>query len=128
MKVLVTGSRHWTNKVILWKALYDVEPDISIIVHGGAKGADTLASNFAKYFGIEERCYPAKWDLYGRSAGKNRNLEMLFKENLLDNPIDLVLAFPLPQSKGTYHMIRIADQAGIPVQLFDDPECFKETV
>lgn len=119
MKVLVTGSRHWRDvNDDLAEALSFLKP--TIIVHGAARGADKCASEYAQMWGIEERAYPAKWDLYGKAAGRNRNYEMLQKEHTPGEPIDLVLAFPLADSIGTYHMIRIAKEAGIPVKVFDD--------
>lgn len=119
MKVLVTGSRDWSNREMIEKAL--VEADATIVVHGGARGADYLAELVCIDLGITTRTYPAKWDLYGKAAGTNRNIEMLQKENLLDEPIDLVIGFPLPQSKGTYHMLKIAANAGIPCIIVGDP-------
>lgn len=126
MKVLVTGSRNWTNVCIIETCLINVNP--TILIHGAQRGADTIAGRWALVTrNVEERSYPAKWDLYGRAAGTNRNIEMLLRENTLDEPIDLVIGFPLPQSKGTYHMLRIAAKAGIPCIIIGDPAFLKET-
>lgn len=113
MKVLVTGSRHWSNRVVIGRAISDTPA--TILVHGGARGADTIAGEIARTLGIEERVYPADWAAFGKSAGKNRNLRMLHCEHLEKEPIDLVLAFPLPDSIGTYHMIGLAVKAKIPI-------------
>lgn len=111
MKVLVTGSRDWTDRAAIKRAL--IEAKATIVVHGNARGADLLAKEVAIELKIEQRPYPARWDRYGRSAGVFRNIEMLQKEHLPDSPIDLVLAFPLAHSIGTRHMVKIAREAGI---------------
>lgn len=127
MKVLVTGSRHWINVTLIDTTLTNLNPDI--VIHGGAKGADTIAGMWARIRGKIERVYPAQWDKYGKAAGTNRNLQMLACENLieLDNPIDCVVAFPLPNSIGTHHMLKIAKAAGVPCVVIGDPAFLKET-
>lgn len=113
MKVLITGSRDWPHnrRYIVHRAILAAEADI--VIHGNARGADGIAKWFARHMGITERGYDAKWGLYGKSAGPIRNQEMLDKEHRPDEPIDLVLAFPLPGSIGTYDMMRRAEAAGI---------------
>lgn len=119
MKVLVTGSRDWTNQGMIEDAI--VASEATIVVHGGARGADRLAGQVCKDLDLEERIYPAHWDRYGKPAGTNRNLQMLKEENTLDSPLDCVLAFPLPTSIGTCHMIRIARAANVPVTIIEMP-------
>lgn len=121
MKILVTGSRHWTNADLLATTLSNLNPDV--VVHGGAKGADTLAGAWAQLRGKIERVYPANWERWGKSAGTNRNIMMLMCEHLkeVDNPIDCVVAFPLPDSIGTWHMVKIAREANIPVVVIEEP-------
>lgn len=52
--------------------------------------------------------FPAKWKMYGRSAGAIRNAVMLSEFQP-----DIVVAFP--GGRGTAHMVRIARAAGIDV-------------
>ena len=47
-----------------------------VIVSGGAKGADSLAEQYAKEKGYELVVMPAEWDKYGKSAGFRRNEKM----------------------------------------------------
>jgi len=115
MKILVTGSRNWTDRITMYQAIDETGADI--LIHGLAKGADWMARSIALEEGIIERGYAAKWDLYGRRAGPLRNQEMLDREHRPEEPIDLVLAFPLPSSIGTHDMIRRATQNGIPVRI-----------
>jgi len=117
MKVLVTGDRNWSNRTIIRHALLDL-PDKSIIVHGAARGADSIAGEIAEKWDIKVLSYPAQWEVYGKAAGSIRNRQMLE-----ENPdIELVLAFHnnIEKSKGTRDMCSIADKQGIPIQLYTE--------
>lgn len=109
-RILVTGSREWTDRFIISAALFDFPPGTKLC-HGGAKGADAIAAVVATEYGFEVTEYPARWSEHGKRAGPIRN------QNMLDDfKPTLVLAFPLPQSVGTYDMIRRAKKAGIEVR------------
>ena len=83
------------------------------IVNGGARGADTLATNFAVANFCEFKEYKADWDKYKKAAGFIRNQQMLDEED-----VDLVIAFP--GGNGTADMVRRAKKAGIPVVEVDN--------
>lgn len=87
-------------------------PEKLTIVHGGAEGADSHADDWCVVNWIVPEVYPADWETYGKAAGPIRNQQML------DTGIDLVLAFPTEKSRGTWHMVRIAEKAGVPVRVF----------
>ncbi len=112
MRVLVTGSRYWTDVTTIEKELTGL-PIETTIVHGGAKGADTIADVIATEMGFKVEVFPANWEQYGRAAGPIRNREML-----LTNP-DLVLAFLKPASKGTKDCIKQAKARKIKVKVID---------
>jgi len=116
MKVLVTGSRVYQDYDKVKDAI--LASGASIVVHGNAKGADTLAKHVCLAFGLDERRYPANWDLNKKAAGPIRNQQMLDLEHTLEEPIDLVLAFPVEGSIGTYDMMRRAEKAGIKVIIY----------
>lgn len=80
------------------------------IINGAAKGVDAVSTDWAIVNWCRFREYPADWDRYKKAAGPIRNSEMLKKEKP-----DLVIAFPLPDSIGTYDMIRKAKAAKIEV-------------
>lgn len=113
IKVLVTGDRNWTDINPIMRELYSLPKD-AIIIHGGARGVDSLAGLAAKQLGLEVRVYPAKWEIYGKSAGYIRNQEMLDAEEP-----DLVLAFhpDLSKSRGTKDMVNRAMLQGLPVKI-----------
>lgn len=114
MKVLVCGDRNWEDGAMihaqLAKAKSNAQSPVTVI-HGDARGADTLGGLAAQRLKLEVHAFPANWQRFGRGAGPIRNREML------DERPDLVLAFhdDLDNSKGTADMVRIARKAGIPV-------------
>lgn len=109
MKIIVCGGRDYEDRTYLFRFLktYCQKNSVTIIVHGAAGGADSMAGEFAKEFGINEVRMPADWAKHGRSAGPIRNRQMLAL-----NP-DAVIAFP--GGRGTGHMVGIARARGIPV-------------
>jgi hypothetical protein len=112
-KVLVTGDRTWSAKHIIMQVLQEMKP--KILIQGGAKGADLLASECAKQLRITVINYIADWSQYGRAAGPLRNRAMID-----ENKPELVLAFHdnLEKSKGTRNMIMLANNRGTPVHLY----------
>ena len=112
MKILVCGDRDWTD---IW-TIYDVlnkYPRDTIILHGAARGADTMAGTIAKKLKFTIHSCPAQWEKYGKAAGPIRNRQML------DMNPDLVIAFHnnIEKSKGTKDCIKEAEKRGIPVEL-----------
>ena len=116
MKILVSGSRNFTNKAFMKIAILALG-NVDCIVQGEARGADRCAKEIARELGIECRSYPAQWKKYGRSAGPLRNQEMLDKEHP-----DLVVAFPLPGSIGTWDMVERCEEANIKVKIIEEEE------
>lgn len=84
-----------------------LKPDeLECVIHGAARGADSLAGLWAKQRGVPEWAFPAQWDIFGKAAGPMRNKQMLDE----GKPTH-VLAFP--GGSGTRHMVSIALSAGI---------------
>ena len=116
MRVLVTGGRSYENQAVVVEALDRLhrERGITTLIHGAAKGADSLADEWAESRGIEVIACPANWRRYRRAAGTIRNKQML-----VEHKPDLVVAFP--GSTGTANMISIAEKAGVEVIRTVDP-------
>lgn len=121
MRVIVSGSRDWTDSARIWAALDNVlnesDPSPLVVVHGNAPGADSIANQWATYhhnngYNVEPEAHPAQWTKHGRRAGPLRNQEMV------DAGADLVLAFIKDNSPGASHLVREARTAGIPVEEF----------
>jgi hypothetical protein len=116
MRVLICGSRTWDKPIpvdILVGGLASVYGSANVtIIHGAARGADSMASSAAHRHGVDCEDYPADWDGDGKAAGAIRNQRMLDG----GNP-DVVFAFTddLAASRGTADMVRRARNAGLPV-------------
>ncbi len=111
MRLLVCGGRRYGNNRFLHKfldAINIVHGPVDVLINGGAKGADTLAQEWAEHNKIHVETYMAEWDKYGRSAGYIRNGEIL----KIGKP-DMVVCFP--GGKGTAHMRDLAKKADISV-------------
>lgn len=117
MRILITGSRNWTDTAAISEAItvaaVGLHPTFVVVVHGGARGADSLAQAVADNFGLWTEVHPAEWDRYGRSAGHRRNAEMVAAG------ADVCLAFPLGESRGTRGCMALARKAGIRVVDYD---------
>lgn len=146
-RILVTGSRDWTDEASVWRALADVirkqaPADAPIVVVHGAcpTGADRFAAQWCDAAiadgrrPVEADPHPAKWIAgtghVDRSAGFRRNAEVVAAG------ADICLAFlnpcsdpkctkPQPHpSHGGDHTASLAEKANIPVKRYtpDNPE------
>lgn len=129
MRILVTGSRNWTDVKAIERALDDAVRDnkdpIVFLIHGGCRGADMLTDAIvrlrAEQFWVIE-VYEANWKAYGNTAGFIRNQEMV------DRKPDVCLAFIKPcqksacskpkphDSHGAADCVERAKAAGVPVK------------
>lgn len=111
MKVLVCGQRDFTDREYLFRVLDALHAmhKFTAVIHGAARGADTLAHEWASQRGISVVAYPANWTEHGKAAGPIRNSHML----KVENP-DFVVAFftDMKNSKGTADMVTKALAAG----------------
>ena len=118
-RVLVTGSRTWTDKQAIWQALATIARELPadrdlIVVEGACpNGADRIAYEWASSFGAIVEAHPALWrnhGVYNPQAGLARNRRMV------ELGADVVLAFIRNGSRGASHCADLAEQAGIPVK------------
>ncbi|GAA3136833.1 hypothetical protein GCM10010466_29560 [Planomonospora alba] len=125
MRVIVTGSRDWSDLHQVCRALETVyklaeqrETLPLTVVHGGCPtGADAMAAAWAYLaaqdldLAVIEQVYEADWSR-GKVAGPERNARMV------RDGAHLVLAFHQDNSKGTADTIRRAEAAGIPCHVY----------
>lgn len=120
-RLLVTGSRDWTDTDRVWLELGNAvgaihRDDISreiIIVHGDCpRGADAIADEWGRKYGATIERHPANWLLNGKRAGFIRNALMV------NRGAHLCVAFIRNGSRGASHTAALAEQAGIPVRRF----------
>jgi len=108
MKVIIAGGRNFRDYNKLRESCDNIlvnQKEVEI-VSGTAAGADTLGERYAQEKGYEVKKFPAQWDLYGKSAGYKRNQQMA-------EYADGLIAFWDGKSKGTKHMIDIANKMGL---------------
>lgn len=114
-RVLVTGSRTWTDYRTLATGLRDAAagwPDL-VIVHGACPaGADALADLWCRRHGVPVERWPADWTRHGRAAGHRRNADMVTAGALL------CLAFIRDASPGASTCAALAHDAGIPIRYY----------
>lgn len=122
MRVLVCGSREWAKPIpieVLVGGFVSVYGAHQVtVIHGGARGADSMAAGAARRHGCAVEMFPADWEGDGRSAGPKRNQRMLD-----EGEPDVVVAVTddLSTSKGTADMVRRARKADVPVYVFGRP-------
>lgn len=129
-RILVTGSRTWTDKGIISRAFDSVEPYLGMggmvtLIHGGAAGADTFAARIAKQRGWAIEEHPAQWTTHTdkcpdwhwglpkcKMAGHRRNAEMV------NSGVDICLAFIKDNSSGATGCADLARRAGIDTRVW----------
>jgi len=108
-RVIVCGGRNFMD----WDRGYaeldriHAERPIQIVIHGNARGADSMADCWARRRKIPCWPVPAEWSRYGKSAGPKRNAKMLGLKP------QQVIAFP--GGSGTRDMVKRARAAGVEV-------------
>lgn len=115
VKVAVLGSRTITNKKFVFEQLdfylsrlldeYEV-----IIVHGGAKGVDCIANDWATERGLNTIIFEPDYSKYlPKIAPIKRNQEIV-------NEADYLIAITTG-SNGTASTIKMAQKKGIPIKI-----------
>ena len=112
MKVLICGDRDWTDRNKIALRMKKI-PRGSVVITGGARGADTIAYGEAIKLQLKNFRIKAAWKKYGKAAGPIRNRKMLSYKP------DLVIAFHenMALSLGTKDCVTQAVALGIPVEV-----------
>lgn len=112
MRVIIAGSRCFRDYELLKSYCDHIlsnQKDITIL-SGMAKGADTLAVQYAEEKGYKLEKHFAEWEKEGKKAGMLRNIEM-------GNCADALIAFHDGRSRGTMHMIDYAKKKELKVRV-----------
>lgn len=122
MRILVTGSRRFDDEAYVRRVFSHLSDECMLtivvieegvtVVHGAARGLDSIADKVAKERGWGTEPHPADWNQYGKRAGMLRNSYMA------KAGADICLAFPDKDSIGTWDMIRKAVAAGIQTRIY----------
>lgn len=125
LRVIIAGSRDFDDFPKLMNSCIDILFKITEqyndlqkirIVSGAARGADQLGEKYAKIAGYEVSRFPADWDGLGKRAGYVRNAEMA-KFAVADGNYGVLIAFWDGKSKGTKHMIDLAEKKDLEVHI-----------
>lgn len=111
MRVMVTGGRDYSDAAKVFHALDAIHTrrgPITLLIEGGASGADRLANTWARLRGIPLTTFQADWARSGKRAGPERNRRMIQEARP-----ELVMAFP--GGAGTADAVRQARAANIEV-------------
>lgn len=98
---MITGSRGITDRQFVYKCLDAVyeKRKFNLLLHGGAKGVDSIAGEWASKKGISVLYFKPDWERYGRSAGLRRN-------TIMSKECDFGVALWDGKSKGTKDAIK----------------------
>jgi hypothetical protein len=108
MKVAVIGSRSFNDYERLKDTLSKI--DVSLLVSGGANGADKLGEQYANENNIPTKIFLPDWEKHGKAAGFLRNTDII-------NEAELVVAFWDGSSNGTRDSIQKAEKQGKKVMI-----------
>lgn len=107
MRWLVSGGRKFADIRFVYDKLDGVAKEHgmpSLLIHGAARGVDSIADRWAQVNNVERFPMPADWEGDGHAAGPRRNSRMLEL-----NP-DLCIIFP--GGNGTRDMYQKARAVG----------------
>jgi hypothetical protein len=121
MRILITGSRQWTDRDAIEAAILEqvslklVENGNVTIVHGGAVGADVIAKDVARTYRMKQEEHLPKYaERYGGLAGLSAPL--VRNDLMVSLGADVCLAFTVDDRwSGTRYTMKKAKEAGIPV-------------
>lgn len=134
-RVLVTGSRTWTSPAVVLHALREASKLNTqnwpvTLIHGGARGLDTMAAGVARRMGWNVEEHLAHWHIHSfehsthpcpawhaqlekcAMAGHRRNSDMVRTR------ADICLAFIKDESAGATGCAKLAERAGIPTEYY----------
>lgn len=112
MRLAIVGSRRFNNYGLLQSILDPYRDEITMIVSGGAIGADTLAQEYAKKRGIPILIHYPDYKKYGKGAPTRRNLDIV-------DDAESMIAFPMEGSVGTWHAIKAMKKLEKSIQVID---------
>lgn len=116
LRILVTGSRGWTDREAVYLALTDglarfATIGLPVLIHGAARGADTLADGIWQDFLADglDLAEPERYRARDFPSPRARN------QHMVNLGATICYAFAQSWASGTGMCARMARRAGIPV-------------
>lgn len=120
---MVTGTRDPDKKIeklvcyaMTWIANSPLSDSNTLLLQGGAKGVDEVATDSWHLYQLEDKKFKALWKEHGKAAGGKRNQQMV------DFNPDICVAFPGPDSIGTWDAVRRAQKAEVLTFILTDED------
>ena len=127
LRIIIAGGRDFTDYKLLKETVTDILFDLVFehrydegveFVSGTARGADQLGEKYAHEEGFLIKRFPADWNTYGKRAGYLRN-EQMAKYAVENGNDGMLIAFWDGESRGTKHMIDLANKHGLEVHVIN---------
>ena len=117
MRCIIAGGRDFNDYVRLEKVMDNCPYEITEVVCGKARGADSLGEKWALERSVHVKYFVPDWEGLGKRAGFVRNNDMA--EYACENGSDngLLVAFWDKVSRGTKSMIDLATKKGMVVKV-----------
>lgn len=128
MKIIVAGSRTFTDKEKVFAFLDKSKFEITEVVSGGANGVDKIGEEWAVSKGIPIKRFLPHYSI------DNPKMAPLLRNVDMGNYADGLIAVWLNKSHGTEHMIKTMKKLGKKVEIMEllpeitGKECIKDKV
>ena len=117
MRCIIAGGRDFNDYGRLEKVMDNCPYEITEVVCGKARGADSLGEKWALERGVHVEYFVPDWEGLGKRAGFARNADMAEYACENGSVNGLLVAFWNKNSKGTEHMIKTAQKNGLAVKV-----------
>jgi hypothetical protein len=113
MRLVVSGSREWNDKALAYAVMDDLHAKyaIEVVFHGEADGLDGIVKRWCIERGIPVFGCPYA-SAYDKQGGPIRNGWLLTY-----GVPDMVVAFPMKNSIGTWNLVTQAKARKIPIRI-----------
>lgn len=126
MIILVSGDREWKDEEMIDTVVAGLVARCEAcnepvrLIHGAARGADSMVQKWDGVQGVVVDPFPAEWSKYRVPSGRKNPAGAIRNRTMLDEKPDLVVAFhdDLSKSHGTRDCVTEAKIRGIRVWVF----------
>lgn len=125
MKIGIVGSRSFPQAELVEWFVSELPGGVTV-VSGGARGVDSVAEEAARKRGLPVEVY--RPDVAGCTARHEFTQRYYARNQRIVDASDLVVAFTEKDSGGTWHTIKQAKKAGVPIKIIRPAPLFDRAV